>query len=309
MGKAVFCVAALMALVFAASFVWGEDAFRSFALVSSDVTSRPWILVTHMFLHTGLKHFAYNAFALVLFGLVLEKRVGSQNFLVIFFTSGALAGVASALFYQSAVGASGAIMGIIGSLVMLRPMMVVWSLGAPMPIAIAAGVWTLFDLVGFSTPDNVAHAAHLAGLGLGLVIGLFLRENYGDRKGRKEKDLISDEGHERWEREYMGSSGIAALPERSLDSVYILPGRSVVQEAVRRCTRCLERIFLRGPLTWQWTFLKPSGDGMTGPRNRHGQSGSNRPQTSGPQYRMCSLYNGMANIPIAGPGILWMSIE
>lgn len=205
MGKAAFSVAGVMTIVFVASFLWHDQVFSSLALVSQDVWARPWTLVTHMFLHAGLMHFAYNVFALALFGLILEKRVGHQNFLFIFFATGMLAGFVSTLFYQSVVGASGAVMGLIGTLAVLRPRMVVWSLGVPMPIVVAAGVWVLLDLAGFGTPDNVAHAAHLAGLGFGLVIGLFFKETYGDRREKRGREPVSDEEHERWEREYMGA--------------------------------------------------------------------------------------------------------
>jgi membrane associated rhomboid family serine protease len=205
MGKAAFCVVGLMTIVFIASFLWHDQLFSGFALVSQDVWARPWTLVTHMFLHADLMHFAYNAFALALFGLVLERRIGHQNFLLIFFSTGLLAGFVSTLFYHSVVGASGAVMGLIGTLAVLRPRMVVWSLGVPMPIVAAACVWILLDLAGFSTADNVAHAAHLAGLGFGIVLGLFMKEEYGDRKGKERREeLISDEEHDRWEREHMG---------------------------------------------------------------------------------------------------------
>ena len=206
MGKAAFCIVGLMTILFLASFIWHDQVLSSLALVSKGVWARPWSLVTHIFVHADLAHFAYNVFALALFGLILEKRIGHQNFLFVFFSTGLLAGFVSTLFYQSVIGASGAIMGLIGTLAVLRPRMVVWSLGVPMPIVVAAGVWVLLDLAGFSTADNVAHAAHIAGLVFGVVLGLFFWETYGDRKGKgKREELISDEEHERWEKEYMGN--------------------------------------------------------------------------------------------------------
>ena len=155
---------------------------ESFSLVSSEIASRPWLLLTSIFLHGSIVHLLYNMFALFLFGSLLEKHVGSARFIFIFLFTGIIASIAAAFFYPASLGASGAIYGIIGALVVLKPFMLVWAFGVPMPMIIAGILWGLIDFAGFSSylsglPSGIANAAHLAGIFSGVFLGLILR-NY-----------------------------------------------------------------------------------------------------------------------------------
>jgi membrane associated rhomboid family serine protease len=198
-------LAALMLLVFFADMAAGGLLTDNLLLVSADVQQRPWTLVTYMFVHDGLAHIGYNLFALLIFGLLLEDRIGSGRFLAVFFGCGLAAGFASMVFYEASLGASGAIMGVIGAVAALRPRLVVWNMGVPMPMVVAAAVWAGLDLLGFASLDNVAHAAHLAGLALGIAAGLWMRPELGDRAEKRERPPeMDDRKHEEWEREYMG---------------------------------------------------------------------------------------------------------
>jgi membrane associated rhomboid family serine protease len=79
-----------------------------------------WRLVTAMFLHAGLLHIAFNAYALWIFGTVVEQELGRPRFLLIYFATGIVASAASYAFgpyYAVGVGASGAIFGIFGAFV------------------------------------------------------------------------------------------------------------------------------------------------------------------------------------------------
>jgi len=103
-----------------------------------------------------------------MFGHALEQRVGSGAFLFIYLMSGLLGSVGFMLFSEpwgSALGASGAIYGVIGALVVVAPRMVVYFFGLfPLPMAAAGVVYALIELFGFGAADNVAHSAHLLGL-------------------------------------------------------------------------------------------------------------------------------------------------
>src|SRR3989338_10954625 len=61
----------------------------------------PWRFVTAIFLHGDITHLIYNLFALVLFGLILEKLIGSRKFLIVFIFSGIFANLISVNFYDS----------------------------------------------------------------------------------------------------------------------------------------------------------------------------------------------------------------
>src|SRR3989344_7794471 len=62
-----------------------------FILKSGDIFSRPWILLTSIFLHGGLGHLLLNGFALALFGSILEEIIGSKKILLLYFTGGIIA--------------------------------------------------------------------------------------------------------------------------------------------------------------------------------------------------------------------------
>ncbi|MCD6093105.1 MAG: rhomboid family intramembrane serine protease [Candidatus Aenigmarchaeota archaeon] len=173
---------------------------NNFALVPSQVITKPWTMITHIFLHStrGLQHIFYNMFALVLFGSILEKIIGSRKFLSVFFVSGVASAFGGILFYDATIGASGAIFGVLGTLGILRPKMLVWVLGVPVPLIIALGMWAFLDLIGFFAPDNVAHAAHLFGMMAGIACGLRLRNKHKEKT--KLKEIVVDEGEiDKWE--------------------------------------------------------------------------------------------------------------
>ena len=81
-----------------------------------------WRLVTSMFLHASLLHIAFNMLALWWVGTPLERQIGRGRFLLLYFVSG-LAGSAGALFQaplSPTVGASGAIFGLFGAILVLE---------------------------------------------------------------------------------------------------------------------------------------------------------------------------------------------
>ncbi len=177
----------------------------NFSLVSAEVFARPWTLLTSIFLHGGFEHLFYNMFALVLFGLILEEIIGGKKFLILYFASGLLASLATIPFYEASLGASGAIFGILGALAILRPRMVVWINFIPVPMFLAIFVWAAIDLFGIFFPSNIANAAHLAGLAIGVAYGLYLRGSFGEKFFRKHKHNleISEEKFRDWENRNM----------------------------------------------------------------------------------------------------------
>jgi membrane associated rhomboid family serine protease len=79
-----------------------------------------WRLFSAMFLHAGLLHIAFNAYALYLFGAMIDTNLGRTRFLLIYFVTGFLASVTSYTFgdvLDTGVGASGAIFGVFGAFI------------------------------------------------------------------------------------------------------------------------------------------------------------------------------------------------
>ena len=113
----------------------------------------------------------------MLFGSILERLAGGRKFLAVFFITGILANFLSVNFYSTSLGASGAIFGVIGAIIVTRPMLPIWAFGLPMPIFIAGILWGVGDVIGAygflsgNPIDSTGNLAHLSGMFLGLIFG------------------------------------------------------------------------------------------------------------------------------------------
>ncbi len=196
----------IIAAVFALQMRFPEIT-ANFQLVSTYAWSRPWTLLTAIFLHASITHILFNGFGLVMFGSILEQTIGSKRFLVVFFTAGLLSSIASIFFYKAVVGASGAIFGVIGALAVLQPNLTVWVYYIPMPMYVAAVVWAASDLLGFIVPTRIANAGHLAGLATGIIAGFIIRGRKPLRftlgGSGKRMNVLTAEEFDRWEKENM----------------------------------------------------------------------------------------------------------
>ncbi|MFA4956635.1 MAG: rhomboid family intramembrane serine protease [Candidatus Methanoperedens sp.] len=180
-----FIILLLVLISFVIQNIIGKQIyFYNFALVASDIFTRPWILITHMFLHADGIHLLFNMMFLFFFGPELERRVGGKRFLLIYFISGLVAALGYSFWTLfvlgtngSAVGASGALFGIFACLAILAPDIIVYVYFIPMKITIALIFFALFDLLFIgSSGDLVARSAHLSGVVAGLVIGKYLKK-------------------------------------------------------------------------------------------------------------------------------------
>jgi len=133
-----------------------------------------WQLVTYMFVHVGLAHIFFNMLALFLFGIQLERRMGSTEFLVFYFFTGIGAGLATVLINEATglgmvpvAGASGAIFGLLLGFASFFPDARIFIFGilplrAPTAVLLYAGIEVFLQLTNFQT--GVAHLTHLAGI-------------------------------------------------------------------------------------------------------------------------------------------------
>jgi len=183
--------------------------FTGVFYLSNMAFARPWQFITAIFLHGSVLHLLYNLFALFLFGIILERLIGSNKFLGLFIVGGVFANFLSFFWYPNALGASGAIMALIGCLAILRPMMAVWAFGMILPMFFLAVVWVVGSILGiFGFGDqNLGHLAHLSGLFVGILYGMYLRLV---KKREKENStvfqskIVLPEGYmRRWEDAYI----------------------------------------------------------------------------------------------------------
>jgi membrane associated rhomboid family serine protease len=143
----------------------------------------PYQVFTHMFTHGSIGHIFFNMFALWTFGKILENVWGAKRFLNFYLISGIGAAVVHLTVqyflggYAPAVGASGAIMGVLVAFGYLFPNTELYILFIPFPIKAKWAVigYVAIDLFGgianFSG-DNIAHFAHLGGALTGFILVL-----------------------------------------------------------------------------------------------------------------------------------------
>jgi membrane associated rhomboid family serine protease len=128
-----------------------------------------WRLITAAFLHYGPFHLLMNMFALYWFGSLLEQRIGSGRFLLLYLVSG-LAGSAGALLWSPlvpTVGASGAIFGILGAGLVLEQQRDYVFGGS------ALGIIIINFILTFSI-SSISKGGHIGGLVGGIVCALGL---------------------------------------------------------------------------------------------------------------------------------------
>jgi membrane associated rhomboid family serine protease len=167
-------------LLFIATFIAPGLIFL-LGLQPAGFLSRPWTIVTCMFVHSGWWHIFANMLTLYFFGTYLYRLIGQGRFLFVYFGGGILGGILYLLLaspFSIAVGASGAVFALAGALVVMRPKLPVLIFPIPVPIPLWLAVIGGFLILSFL--PYIAWQAHLGGLILGLIAGYFFkkRERY-----------------------------------------------------------------------------------------------------------------------------------
>ena len=138
--------------------------------------------LTSGFLHVDWMHLGFNMYALYLFGDIVANILGIPSFLIIYFGS-LLAGSLYSLQYHkdepyySAIGASGAVSGIVYASILLYPAMELYLFFIPIPIpGYIFGVgYLLYSIYGMKKQlGNIGHSAHLGGAIGGFALTLLL---------------------------------------------------------------------------------------------------------------------------------------
>ena len=138
------------------------------AVRAGGMASAPWTLVTAMFAHGSLEHLACNMISLWYMGSLLENMQGTPRFAVVYFASGIAGNVAYSMFGTgSAVGASGAIFGLLGACALLlfamRSNPAAKSMLSGMAGMLAVNIFNSFL-------PGIALEAHFGGLVAGVVV-------------------------------------------------------------------------------------------------------------------------------------------
>ena len=151
-----------------------------------------WTLLTSMFMHANLFHLFANMFSLLFTGNLVSKIIGKKRFLSFYLLAGLFAGIFFSLvslllrsnFNSYSVGASGALFGLIGLLMMLTPNLPVYLMFIPILIKLkfaAPGMLILLWLISYGGNINIGNTAHLGGFLIGILYGLYLKKKYRNK--------------------------------------------------------------------------------------------------------------------------------
>ena len=153
-----------------------------------------WTFLTSMFMHGGIFHLFVNMLSLFFVGGLIEKIIGPKRYLYFYLGSGLLAGLVFVLARMSenvpAVGASGAIFGLVGLLIMLTPNLPVYVMFIPIPIKIkyaGPGMLVALWLISATTGLGIGNWAHFGGLLAGVGYGVYLKYRYKNKTKRISK--------------------------------------------------------------------------------------------------------------------------
>jgi membrane associated rhomboid family serine protease len=158
--------------VFLVTLVWAP-ALDLLALHPPRLLTRPWGVVTYMFVHGSFWHLAINMLVLFFFGTPLEGRWGGREFLRYYLVAGLGGAVLSILFMPaSVIGASGATYGLMLAFAMnwpnapihiygIFPVKAKWLVGFLFVLSLLEGV--------SGSGGGIAHFAHLGGIVAGFL--------------------------------------------------------------------------------------------------------------------------------------------
>jgi len=169
-------------VVYVFQFLLGDVLIANFALFAPSVTNGQWwLLITAGFLHGSIIHLLFNVYILWVLGSQLENIVGKANFIIIYFGSllgGSLASYLFSPFGSYSIGASGAIFGLMGA-------MLVVGRKHNLDISQITTLVVINVVIGFVL-SGIDWRAHLGGLAAGALIAWVLI-NATSLKGKNQR--------------------------------------------------------------------------------------------------------------------------
>lgn len=143
-----------------------------------------WEFVTYAFVHDprGLGHLLGNSLMLYFFGTMVETAIGPRRFITHYLIAAVIGGVLHLVVtllsgsMSYAVGASGAVMGVVVTAAVMNPHATVWFILVPIKLWVLAAILVAIDLFAIlasyqpgAVGDNVAHWVHLGGVVYGYL--------------------------------------------------------------------------------------------------------------------------------------------
>lgn len=170
-----FLIAIIIANVL---FSWKgfEDVyfFRKYEFHVGSIRSGEQIrMISSAFLHADIPHLAFNMLTLYFFAPYVYEYIGDFSFLLVYFSSLIFGSLLTMVFHKNdynyrAIGASGAVTGIVYSAIMLEPRILIYGF---IPGYLFGIAYLLYSIYGMKAKnDNIGHTAHFGGAIGGYII-------------------------------------------------------------------------------------------------------------------------------------------
>lgn len=141
-----------------------------------------WQIFTYMFLHGSFLHIFFNMLAIFWFGVAIERKMGSKEFLLFYLLCGTLAGLFMSVcyyflgIYSYVLGASGALYAVMFAFAVLYPDSTIYLYFAiPIPAAVLIIGYFVLEFLQIFRSDGVAHLGHFFGL---ILAWVYVRVRY-----------------------------------------------------------------------------------------------------------------------------------
>jgi membrane associated rhomboid family serine protease len=181
-------------ILFFISFIFlSENQFMVLVNYPSDLLNlRLHTLITSGFMHANLAHLLGNILGIFIFGRVVERTLGIKKTVFIYFGALIISGIFSSLIHLfitgnniGGIGASGALMGLISTAILLNPFYFTYELIIPLPIMLVGWIAIFADILGILNPmeTGIGHLAHIGGF-ISIAILMYF---FGEEKKNKIK--------------------------------------------------------------------------------------------------------------------------
>jgi membrane associated rhomboid family serine protease len=159
---------------------------------------KAYTLITSGFVHASFIHLMGNMLALFIFGRIVERKLGFFKAALVYFGALFISNVFSSLIHLfilgnniGGIGASGAIMGLAATAMLIDPLYLTFELLIPLPVMVVAWLTIYADITGVLNPveDGIGHFAHLGGF-ISIALLMFLLDSH-DRQDLKRGLMIN----------------------------------------------------------------------------------------------------------------------
>ena len=157
-----------------------------------------WRISTYMYTQYDFRHLFWNMFGILMFGVTVEKAVGSKEFLMFYLVTGVLGGLFSLIvyaiagdYYVTLIGASGVLYAILFAYAVIFPKsrIFIWGI-IPIRAPILVLIYAIIEFVtSFNQASHIAHYTHLFGF---VAAGLYFVIRFGVHPFKVWKRTLKD---------------------------------------------------------------------------------------------------------------------